>query len=83
MEVDALRALIQQKLRDGRLPVDHIPRFWCGPSEGEQCDACDRLITSPLVVEGISSSGGGRKSIQMHVNCFALWDDEEQEHLGL
>jgi hypothetical protein len=79
MEVDSVRALIREKLRDGRLPAEHISRFWSGPSEGEECDACDKLITSPLVVEGISSFVGGRKSIQMHVSCFALWDEERSQ----
>jgi hypothetical protein len=79
METDALRALIRQKLRNGRLPTDHIPRFWAGPSEGETCNACERLITEPLVVEGISASVGGSKPLQMHVGCFALWDEERRE----
>jgi hypothetical protein len=73
MESDAIRLLIRQKLQDGRLPYDGIPRFWGGPSEAEQCDACDRLITDDIVMEGIGSAGGGRKSIQMHVECFAHW----------
>jgi hypothetical protein len=73
MESDAIRLLIRQKLQDGRLPYDGIPRFWGGPSEAEHCDACDRLITNDTVMEGIGSAGGGRKSIQMHVECFALW----------
>jgi hypothetical protein len=72
MESDALRLLIRQKLQDGRLPYDGIPRFWGGPSEAEQCDVCDGLITNDIVMEGIGSAGGGRKSIQMHIECFAL-----------
>jgi hypothetical protein len=73
MEAPAIRRLIREKLKDGRLPYDGIPRFWGGPSEGEQCDACDTLITDDIVMEGIGSAGGGRKSIQMHIECFALW----------
>jgi hypothetical protein len=71
MEAAAIRRLIREKLKGGRLPYDGIPR--CGPSEGEQCDACDTLITNDIVMEGIGSAGGGRKSIQMHIECFALW----------
>ena len=41
--------------------------------------ACDRLITEPLVVEGISSSVGGSQPIQMHVGCFAIWDEERNK----
>ena len=79
MEVEALRLLIREKLRDGRLPLNRIPRFWSGPSDGEQCDACGRLILDSLVIEGIASAVGGRKAIQPHVGCFALWDEERRE----
>ena len=75
MESGAIRLLIRQKLQDGRLPYDGIPRFWGGPSEAEQCDACDRLITDDTVIEGIGSACSGRKSIQMHVECFAHWHE--------
>ena len=73
MEGPAIRRLIREKLNDGRLPYDGIPRFWGGPSAGEQCVACDTLITDDIVMEGIGSAGGGGKSIQMHIECFALW----------
>jgi hypothetical protein len=74
-----LRALIREKLGDGRLPLNGIPRFWIGPSAGEECNACDRLIVGPLVVEGIAEADGVRTPIQMHVNCFVLWDQERRE----
>ncbi len=76
MKTEALRALIRDKLQDGRLPVDHIPRFWGGPSNGEECDACETLITEQLVMEGVD---GSKKAIQMHLHCFAVWDEERRE----
>ena len=76
METEPLRALIRDKLKDGRLPVDHIPRFWGGPSNAEECDVCETLITDQLVMEGI---GGSKKAIQMHLHCFAVWDEERRE----
>lgn len=79
MENAAIRAVIRDKLRVGRLPLNGISRLWGGPANGEQCDACDRLITGPLVMEGIASVLAGRQSIQMHVDCFAIWDEERQE----
>jgi hypothetical protein len=79
MENAAIRMLIRQKLQDGSLPLNGIPRFWIGPSAGEDCNACDRLITGPLIVEGIAGVDGVRKPIQMHVDCFALWDEERRE----
>jgi len=40
---EALRALIRDKLQDGRLP-DHLARFWGGRADGQTCVACDRPI---------------------------------------
>jgi len=79
MENAAIRSLIRAKLRDSRLPLNGIPRFWIGPSNGEECNACDRLITGPLIVEGIAATDGVKTPIQMHVECFALWDEERRE----
>jgi hypothetical protein len=31
------------------------------------------------VIEGIAGTDGVRKAIQMHVDCFALWDEERRE----
>ena len=56
MEPASLRALIRQKLADGRVPQNSIPRAWGGPSAGETCDACDEVIgKSQLVMEGAST----------------------------
>jgi hypothetical protein len=77
VEQDAARLIIRQKLADGRLPHDSIPRLWGGPGAGEVCDACEEKIAMPaLVMEGISVSG--RKPLQLHVQCFYLWDTERR-----
>jgi hypothetical protein len=78
MDTEALRLLIRQKLEDGRLPYNHIPRVWGGPSALEMCDACETSIgEDQLVMEGISL-GGGRKPLQLHVICFGIWDTERR-----
>ena len=82
MQIAAIRALIRDKLQNGRLPVNGIPRFWIGPSDGEECHACDRTITGPLVIEGIAPAARGRQAIQMHISCFAMWDEERREALS-
>jgi hypothetical protein len=79
MENAPIRTLIRDKLQDGRLPLNGIPRFWVGPSNGEECNACDRFITGPLVVEGIAATDGVRTPVQMHIACFAIWDEERRE----
>ena len=45
MEIEAIRVVIRQKLQDGRLPLDSMPRFWGGPADGETCEATDTFIT--------------------------------------
>jgi hypothetical protein len=86
MDDSILRALIREKLTDGRLPLNSMPRFWGGPADGEVCDACDKLITKQqLVMEGIASTLSDRpkdkKPIQFHVTCFQIWDVERREAL--
>ena len=76
MELPELRALIRAKLVDGQLPVNSIPRIWGGASAAETCDACEQLIVgNQMVMEGISLAGG-RKPLQLHTLCFAIWDEE-------
>ena len=75
MDQDALRLLIRRKLASGELPHDGIPRFWGGPPDGEECDACEEVIRADQVVmEGISSTNN--QGLQLHVECLYLWDDE-------
>ena len=83
---EAIRTLIREKLKDGRLPLNSMPRFWGGPADGEVCDACDKPITKQqLVMEGIASTLSlsdhqpkGKKPIQFHVTCFQMWDAERR-----
>jgi hypothetical protein len=75
MDHASLHRLIRQKLDDGRLPHNSIPRVWGGPGGGELCDACEEPIPKDrLIMEGISRYGG-RLGVQFHVQCFSLWDE--------
>mgnify|MGYP001179495677 CR=1 FL=1 len=72
---DAIRTLIRRKLRDGRLPLNSLSRFWGAPADGEVCDVCDKPITKEqLVLQGFASLD--KKPILFHVLCFELWNDE-------
>jgi hypothetical protein len=78
MDSLTLRALIRTKLADGRLPTEPMPRVWGGPGNGERCDACEKIITSKeLIMEGLPA-GGARSLIQLHVECFYIWDTERR-----
>jgi len=77
MEQEPLRRLIRDKLADGRLPQNSIPRVWGGAGNGETCDACEEIIIkTQFVMEGVSTTGG--KGIQFHVGCFHMWDAERR-----
>jgi hypothetical protein len=79
MKLENLRLLIREKLRDGRLPHEPISRVQCGPADGQKCDACETLIRmAQIVVTGITLAGKG--FIQLHVECFQIWDDERCAH---
>jgi hypothetical protein len=76
MELEALLQLIRQKLADGRLPHNSIPRVWGGQGNNEVCGACDRIIEkNQFVMEGI---GAAMKAVQFHVRCFYYWDAERK-----
>ena len=75
----SLLLMIRQKLADGRLPLNSIPRVWGGPGKDETCDACDGDISQDqFVIEDISLAGG-RKPLQLHVECFST--GERERHL--
>jgi hypothetical protein len=72
METQARRLLIRQKLSDGRLPQNSIPRVSGRPSEGEICHACEEVIAeAEMVIEGIVH--GSVTPLQLDVDCFYLW----------
>ena len=76
MDQPTLVLMIRQKLADGRLPHNHIPRMWGGPGAGETCDGCGETVTkAQMVMEGIEEGGSG---VQFHVACFHVWDVERQ-----
>ena len=76
MEIEALRLLIREKLEDGRLPHERISRVQSRPADGEKCDVCERRIAMPAQFVVMGTILAGRGSIQLHVQCFQLWDAE-------
>jgi hypothetical protein len=78
MQQHSLHLLIRHKLANGSLPINSIPRVWGGPGHGEICDASDEVVTKDeWVIEGISLADG-RKPLQLHVECFHLWELERR-----
>jgi hypothetical protein len=76
MDKPTLRLLIQEKLMDGRLPQERLPRMWGGPGGGETCDACgERVTRAQMGMEILDATGAG---LQLHIACFLVWEVERQ-----
>jgi hypothetical protein len=76
MDPQAIRALIQAKIRDGRLPRRSIRRVFSSPSTGEKCDACETIVSmDQLVVEG-TALAPRKGAFKFHIRCFEIWDRE-------
>ena len=76
MDKPILRLLIHEKLVDGRLPHDRIPRTRGGPGNGETCDGCGEIVTQAQMIMAWAGSGGG--AVQFHAACFYVWEVERQ-----
>lgn len=73
MDKSTLRLMIQDKLVNGRLPHNYIPRVGGGLGNGETCDGCGETVTkTQVVMEGLS--GKARSVVQFHGVCFYVWD---------
>jgi len=73
---EALRRLIQAKLRDGRLPHDNIPAIIPGslsPGDGSACGVCDQPLANHQLMMLIPC---GTTPIRLHADCFELWNEE-------
>ena len=78
MDQEALRLLIQRKIRDGRLPRDGIKNFGSSRSDGERCDGCDTILSKDeMLMEGVTMDLG-RRPLRLHVRCFQIWDHERR-----
>ena len=75
MDSEGIATVVRRKLDSGELPHNHIPRFWGGPPDGEDCDVCEEAVrTDQLLMECISTDTN--QGLQFHVECFYLWDQE-------
>jgi len=71
---EALRRLIQAKLRDGSLPHDNIPATIPGsPGDGSACGVCGQPLANHQLMMLIPS---GTTPIPLHTDCFELWNEE-------
>jgi len=70
--VDALRALVRDKLALGDLFVLIDARCWGGPATGESCVVCGEKIDAGIEYEIDGPAG----SVFTHLVCYSLWHRE-------
>jgi hypothetical protein len=78
MDQPILRLLIQEKLTDGRLPLDPFPSIRSRQGTGEICDGCEGTVTRTQMLMEILDVRGCR--VQVHVACYYLWVVERQAY---
>jgi len=79
MENTAIRALIRQKLQDGRLPRGSTPRVFGRPGNWQKCDACEETMANALLMKDVYPLTNDEKSVRFHGGCYTLWNDERRE----
>jgi hypothetical protein len=80
MDEKSVRLLIRKMLQSGRLPYDSASKVSGSPAAGEICAACGTVVADEqLVMEAMTRNGKGAASIQFHVLCFELWNDERRK----
>ena len=75
---DVVRVLIQEKLRDGRLPYDGVTRTWSGPSAQEACEGCEMVLAKEHALMKVTTLTRGTKPIHFHAICFQVWNDQRR-----
>ena len=75
---DGLLLLVRQKLGDGRLPTDDIPRTWGGAGNGKTCDACDLVVRKTQMMIQAATVDNREPDLTFHVPCFYFWETERK-----
>ena len=70
----AIRPIIRQKLRTGRLPSRRAAWIFGGPGAGGRCAACSRELRAPGLVMELPTFAG--RVLTVHGDCFIVWDAE-------
>ena len=78
MEIAAIRALIRDKLQDGRLPGGSTPRVFGRPGNWQKCDACEETMANALLMKEVYPLTKNKKAVRFHGDCYILWNDERR-----
>jgi hypothetical protein len=73
MNLEGIRVLIRARMHDGRLPRDHPPQSLGRPGNGQNCGACDEILTTAKLMMELTNSG---TTFFVHGDCYLLWLEE-------
>jgi 1,4-dihydroxy-2-naphthoyl-CoA synthase len=67
---------VQQRIKDGRLPVHIPPQIYAGHGTGRNvCGVCDQSITANEAEYEVTDPRVG-KGLHFHFNCYFVWQHE-------
>ena len=70
-----VRALVLQRIEDGRLPLALSTQIDAGYGTGVHCDLCDQPIGAEKVEYDVTDPRSGRR-LHFHFACHAAWQRE-------
>lgn len=76
---NALRQVVRDAIRAGRIPARRPIRTWAGMGEGRPCCICERPIADEVELEldfGGASQSGAPQDCRVHARCFEAWERE-------
>jgi hypothetical protein len=73
VDLQAIRVRIRAKLRDGSLPPNSVPRAFGHPGNGENCVACEEILTAARLMMELTNNA---KTFLLHGDCYLLWREE-------
>jgi hypothetical protein len=73
---DELLLRVQQRIKDGRLPVDSPSEIIAGHGTGRDvCAVCDQSITASEFAYQLTDPRVGN-ALYFHFTCYVIWQDE-------
>ena len=85
-EEATLRHKARQLVEEGKLPRRSPDRVWGGPGVGAPCQVCTLPVTKDekeFEIEFEQDGGGGLDKFHVHIRCFAAWEFERKEGVGV
>jgi len=74
MNLKGIRVFIRAKIQDCRLPRGNAQHAVGQPGNGQNCDACDEILTAARLMMEMTNNG---TTFSVHGDCYLLWMNEQ------